>query len=263
MKDPRTSSWSGWIDVGQKTLQVILSIIQLMPLITAAAGIIFAYFSVMKWAIIFIGMAILFFSVYVIMRNVVPERVSLLINPALWIERDEINVKVYANKRVVERRYTLKALKKVDRYRFKFRWSGSENVKVNLEATDDTLIRITSPKVQKSWHRYDVRFAGAMRAGDKRTVILHYELPDRSSESEPYHLISYAHVAGCSQLIARLSFPDDPAPRDVFLIHYDADWGVQKGLPIGFDEDDNEYRLEIKPETGIRYSLEWQDKLLR
>ena len=260
MEDPRKARWTGWIEVGQNTLQLIMSIIQLVPFITAAAGIIFAYFSIMKWAIIFIGMAILFFSVYFIVKNVAQERTAVLINPALWIERDELNVKVYANKRVVERRYTFKAQKRVDRYRFKFRWSGSENVKVNLEATDDTLMRITSPKVQKSWHRYDVRFAEALRAGEKKTVILHYELPDRGDESEPYHLVSYAHVAGCSQLIARLSFPDDPSPRDVFLIHYDADWGVQKGLPIGFDEDDNEYRLDIKPEPGIRYSLEWQEK---
>jgi len=260
MEDPRKANWSGWIEVGQNTLQVIMSIIQLVPFITAAAGIIFAYFSIMKWAIIFIGMAILFFSVYFIVKNVAQERTAVLINPALWIERDELNVKVYANKRVVERRYTFKAQKRVDRYRFKFRWSGSEHVRVNLEATDDTLIRITSPKVQKSWHRYDVRFASPLRAGEKKIVILHYELPDRGDESEPYHLVSYAHVAGCSQLMARLSFPDDPAPRDVFLIHYDADWGVQKGLPIGYDADDHEYRLDVKPETGIRYSLEWQEK---
>jgi len=260
MDDPRKAKWSGWIEVGQNTLQVIMSIIQLVPFVTAAAGIIFAYFSIMKWAIIFIGMAILFFSVYFIVKNAAQERAAVLINPALWIDRDELNVKVFANKRVVERRYTFRAVKKVDRYRFKFRWSGSENVKVNLEATDDTLIRITSPKVQKSWHRYDVRFASPLRVGEKKTVILLYELPDRSSESEPYHLVSYAHVAGCSQLIARLSFPDDPAPRDVFLIHYDADWGVQRGLPTGFDADDKEYRIDIKPETGIRYSLEWQEK---
>ncbi|MGH7491247.1 MAG: hypothetical protein ACREOO_02505 [bacterium] len=260
MEDPRKAKWSGWIEVGQSTLQFIMSIIQLMPFVTAAAGIIFAYFSIMKWAIIFIGMAILFFSVYFIIKNVAQDRIAVLINPALWLERDELNVKVYANSRVVERRYTFKALKKSDRYRFKFRWSGSENVKVNLEASDDTLIRITSPKVQKSWHRYDVRFATPLRPGEKKTVILHYELPDRGSESEPYHLVSYAHVAGCSHLMVRLSFPDDPSPRDVFLIHYDADWGVQKGLPIGYDADDHEYRLEIKPETGIRYSLEWQEK---
>lgn len=260
MEDPRKTKWSGWIEVGQNTLQLIMSIIQMVPFITAAAGIIFAYFSIMKWAIIFVGMAILFFSVYFILKNVAGERIAVLINPALWIERDELNVKVYGNKRVVERRYTFKALKRVERYRFKFRWSGSENVKVNLEATDDTLIRITSPKVQKSWHRYDVRFASALRAGEKKVVILHYELPDRGNESEPYHLVSYGHVAGCSELLARLSFPDDPSPRDVFLISYDADWGVQKGLPIGYDADDGEYRIEIKPEKGIRYSLEWQEK---
>ncbi len=258
--DPKDSKFSSWLEVSQKTLDFIRSFIQFVPFISTVAGIIFAYFSRNEWAIVFIGMAILFIGVFYLTRNAFSERQRVLINPGLWIERDELKVQVYANKRVVERRYSFKAKKKTERYRFKLRWSGSEYVKVNLEATDDTLIRITSPKVQKSWHRYEVRFQNTLRPGDKKDVVLHYELPDRANESEPYHLISYGHVAGCSKLVARLSFPDNDVARDVFLIHYDADWEVKKGLPIGIDADDREYRIEITPEVGMRYSLEWQEK---
>lgn len=258
--NPKESKYSNWLEVSQKTLDFIRSFIQFIPIISTAVGIIFAYFSRNEWAIVFIGMALLFLGVIFLTRNVFSDRQRMLVNPGLWIERDELKVQVFTNKRTVERRYSFRAKKKAERYRFKLRWSGSENIKVNLAATDDVLIRITSPKVQKSWHRYEVRFQNILRPGEKKDVILHYELPDRANESEPYHLISYSHVAGCSKLIARLSFPDSQIARDVFLIHYDADWEVKRGLPVGFDTDDREYRIEIAPEAGIRYSLEWQEK---
>ena len=262
----RKPQWSGWMEVGAGKLQSIIGALQLVAFTSTVAGIIFAYFgsaewpNVSKWAIVFLGIALLSWGVASLTRSVLKDQPPVFINPSLWVERDEVTIKVHANHREVRRRYEFKARRKVERYRFKFRWSGSENVKVTLEGTDDALIRITSPKVQKSWHRYEVRFAETLRAGEKKTVILHYDLPDRANESEPYHLISYAHVAGCSHLIARLSFPDNEVPRDVYLIHYDADWVVQKGLPIGYDADDHEYRIEIEPEAGIKYSLEWQEK---
>ncbi|MCK6560564.1 hypothetical protein HUU39_11325 [candidate division KSB1 bacterium] len=259
--DPRENKWFGWIEVGQKTLQLILGIIQLVPFISAVVAILVAYVSgVNQWAIIALGVAIISFGVAFLMRNRMQERMQTFVNPTLWIDRDEVSVAVYPDRRVVKRRYEFKALKRTERYRFKFRWSGSEHVKVTLEATDDALIKITGPKVQKSWHRYEVRFKETLKAGEKKTVLLSYELPDRGGESEPYHCVSYGHVAGCSALLFRLMFPQNEAMRDVYLIHYDADWVVQKGLPIGIDPDDNEYRAEIKPEPGMRYSLEWQER---
>jgi len=110
--DPRKSKWTGWIEVGRNTLQIILSIIQLVPFISAATGIIFAYFSINKWAIIFLGMAILFFGVVYVTRNLLQERTPVFINPALWIEQDELAIKVCADKRIVERRYLFRALRK-------------------------------------------------------------------------------------------------------------------------------------------------------
>ena len=258
--DPRKTNWFGWIEVGKSTLQIIFNVVQIVSIASAATGIIFAYFSFTQWAIIFLGVAILFFGVVYIARTRFHDRASMFVNPTMWIERDEVRIKVFPDKRVVDRRYEFKATGSAERYRFKFRWSGSENVKVALEATDDALIRITSPKVQRSWHRYEVRFQNALKAGDRKSVILQYELPDRSGESEPYHLVSYGHVAGCGQLVFRLSFQDNLIARDVFLIEYDADWNVQKGLPIGIDADDHEFRIEVNPTPGSRYSIEWQEK---
>lgn len=261
MNDPREKKWTGWIEVSQNTLQLILGVIQLVPFISAGVGILVAYFSgVNKWAIISMGVAIISFGVAFLTRNRLQDRTMMFVNPTLWIERDEVSIAVYPDRRMVKRRYEFKALKRTERYRFKFRWSGSEHIKVMLEATDDALIKITGPKVQKSWHRYEVRFKETLKPGEKKTVIINYELPDRSGESEPYHCVSYGHVAGCRELIYRLSFPENEAKHDVYLIHYDADWVVQRGLPIGIDADDNEFRAEVKPEPGMRYSLEWQER---
>jgi len=259
MSRRETPKWTGWIEFGKNVIQLLLGFIQLFPFVSAAAGIILAYFSIIQWAIIFLGMSLVFFGVAFFSKNLLQVRKIAFTNPSLWIERDEVYIQVYSDRRIVERRYQFKALKRVERYRFKFRWSGSDSVKMTLMGSDDALIRITSPtRVHWGWNRYEVRFQEVMRAGDKKTVIIHYELPDKQSQSEPYHLVSYGHVAGCSKLVFRLSFPESTGTRDVYLIQYDSDWAVQKGLPIGRDNDDNEYRIEVEPETGIKYSLEWQ-----
>ena len=262
--------WPRRIEVGNSFLELVLNAIQLTSLIITALGIIFAYFSDtttgarwpfinIKWAIILIGMAFIFLVVSYLMKTIWQERKPVLTNPALWIERDELAIKVHPNGREVERRYDFKAKKSVDRYRFKLRWSGTKEVKIDLVGTDDGLSRVTGPRVQWEWHRYEVFFKQPLNAGERKTLVVRYDLPDDKKTAQPHHLVSYAHVLGCSKLILRLAFPEDNRRRDVYLIQYDANWEVVEGLPLGRDVDDHEYRIEVNVKPGIKYSLEWQE----
>ena len=207
-------------------------------------------------SLILLGFSILSFGAHFL---ILQPRVIPVVNPTLWIESDEVKIQVWHNKRVVLRRNEFRAVKNTERYRFKFKWSGFYGIKISLMSSDDTLLGIRSPMTRLSWIRYEVRFKETLRAGDRKTVILRYDLSDPKSTSKPYHLISYKHVLGCRRLTFRLAFPENGAPRKVYLIHYDSDEVVQKGLPVPFDDDTNEYHCEVAPEPGIKYSIEWQE----
>ncbi len=255
--------WEHWIEVGRNTFQLVYYVINVISILAASSGLIFAYFNNLKWGLILIGVAVLCFAILYFYKQNLQEKGVTLTNPNLWIDEDQMWIRVFKDKRVVKHQYRLRALREVDRYRFKFR-SGSEGVKIESELPpEDVLVQIPgSSNIAWSWQKYAILFSRPMKKGDTRQAALTYELTD-SSVTFPFQTVSYAHVVGCSKLEVSLLFSEPFLPGSVYLTTYDQNWDVLERnlIPIALDSPERgirEYNFDLEPERGVKYRVEWQ-----
>jgi hypothetical protein len=186
-------------------------------------------------------------------------------NPNIFFEEDRVLVEVYKEKRIVKHYYRLRAMKEVDRYKFKFTWGGSGEVRVNSESEPgDNLIFIPDMNLMP-WRRYTLLFAKPLKRGGTKEVALTYEILDENHNASSFQTFSYTHVAGCNKLSIRLAFADPTIVDTVYFTEYDSNWEVlnrKKVIPIKTKNQQNgirEYLIERQPESvGLRHHIEWQ-----
>jgi hypothetical protein len=254
-----------WIEVGRNTFQLLYYAINIISILAAGSGLFFAYINKLQWGLISIGVAVLCFVILYFYKHNLQERGQALTNPNVWIDDDQMSVWLFKDKRIVQHQYRLRALREVDRYRFKFLWPGLAEAKVSMssaESADDVLIPIPDPGSIR-WRKYALLFTRALKKGESREVTLTYEILDENHGAFPYQAISYAHVAGCSELSVRLLFSVPLQPHTVYLTLYDSNWEImeqRKVIPMGFESSENgirEYTINIAPKPGVRYHVEW------
>jgi hypothetical protein len=265
MASKLTRRWEKWIEVGRNTFQLLYYAINIISIIAASAGLVFAYFNRLQWGLISIGVAVICFVILFFYKQNLQEKGLALTNPNIWIDDDQMSIWVFKDKRIVQHQYRFRALRQVDRYRFKFLWPGIGEAKVsvaNAEPPEDVLIPIPDPGSIR-WRKYALLFTKSLEKGQHKQVALTYEVLDPNHNAFPYQAISYTHVAGCSELSLRLLFSVPAIPMSVYLTHYDQNWEIleqRKLIPMAFESSDNgirEYTINIEPKRGVRYHVEW------
>jgi hypothetical protein len=261
MATKESHHWEKWIEVGRNTFQLLYYAINLISILAASSGIFFAYINKLQWGLISTGVAVLCFAILYFYKQFLQEKVSALSNPNIWIDEDQMSVWVFKEKRVIKHQYRLRAVRSVDRYRFKFLWSGSGEVKVKIDSAEDVLIPIPDPSNIR-WKKYALLFTKPLKKGESRPTTLTYEILDENHGAFPYQAVSFAHVAGCSKLTMRLIFSISPLPETVYLTKYDPNWEIveRSAIPMGFENREKgirEYDIEIEPKRGLRYHVEW------
>jgi len=251
-----------WIEVGSSTFQLVYNVINVIAILAASSGLVFAYRDELQWGLMSIAVAVLCFAILHFYRQNLQEKGAALSNPHLWIDEDQMLVRVDQNKRVVKHQYHFRALRKVDRYLFKFFWSGTSEARVICEAApNDALASIPDPNHIPRWRRYVLLFAEPLAKRATKNIALTYELLDENHRAYPYQEVSYAHVAGCSELDLRLQFFNPMLPDKVYLTKYSAARELIKREEIPLEsatENSREYFVEVEPERGARYHIEWE-----
>jgi len=103
-------------------------------------------------------------------------------------------------------------------------------------------------------------FAEPLKKRETKPITLTYELIDENHRAFPYQEVSFAHVAGCGKLSLRLQFYQ-PLPDRVYLTKYSATRELLKReeIPtVGEEENSREYFVEVEPERGAKYHVEWE-----
>lgn len=251
-----------WIEVGRNTFQLVYNVINVVAILAAGGGLVFAYRNELQFGLIAIAIAVLCFAILHFYKQNLQEKGVALSNPHLWIDLDQMQVRIYKDRRVVKHQYALRALRKVDRYLFKFFWSGTGEARVLCEAApNDALAPIPDPNNIPKWRRYVLLFAEALAKRETKTINLTYELIDENHRAYPYQEVSYAHVAGCSKLSLRLQFYQPLLPERVYLTKYSATRELLKReeIPVVSEEETSrEYSVEVEPERGAKYHVEWE-----
>ena len=255
--------WEHWIEVGRNTFQLVYYVINVISILAASLGLFFAYSDNVRLGLISIGVAVLCFAILYFYKQNLQEKGLTLTNPNIWIDEDQMWIWVFKEKRVVKHQYRLRALRAVDRYRFKFR-SGSEVVNIEGELPpEDILVQVPgSSKIAWSWQKYAIIFSKPLQKGETKQVSLTYELGENSI-TFPFQTVSYAHVVGCSKLEASLLFSEPALPSSVYVTKYDHNWDILERslIPVGLDSPEKgirEYTFDIEPESGVKYRVEWQ-----
>jgi hypothetical protein len=250
------------IVVGSQTFLLLYFVISILA---ASAGIFFAYIKELRWGLLAIGVAVLCFAILYFYKQFLQEKELTLANPDIWVDEDEMSVWIFKDKRVVKHQYVFRALHEVDRYRFKFLWSGLGTAKVICDSSpDDILSRIPGPRsLTWNWQKYILRFNQPLKKGQTKEIVLTYELMDENNRAFPYQTVSYAHVAGCSKLEMRFVFSAPLLPETVYLTKYNQNWDIleRRIVPLAFENLETgirEYTIEDKPARGVRYHVEWQ-----
>jgi len=251
-----------WIEVGRNTFQLVYYAINFISVLAASSGLVFAYLNELQWGLTAIAVAVLCFAILHFYKQNLQEKGLALSNPYLWIDEDQMLVRVYKDKRIVKHQYRFRALRKVDRYLFKFFWSGTGEARVICEASpNDALASIPDPNNIPKWRRYVLLFADALTKRETKQITLTYELLDENHRAFPYQEISYAHVAGCSKLSLRLQFWSPMLPDKAYLTKYGSTRELLKREEFQLEsETDNtrEYVIEVEPERGAKYHVEWE-----
>lgn len=253
-----------WIEVGRNTFQLVYNVINVIAIVAAGGGLVFAYRNELQFGLMAIAIAVLCFAILHFYKQNLQEKGVALSNPHLWIDEDQMQVRVYKDRRVVRHQYHFRALRTVDRYLFKFFWSGMGEARVVCEAApNDALAPIPDPNNIPKWRRYVLLFAEPLQKRETKPITLTYELIDENHRSFPYQEVSFAHVAGCSKLSLRLQFYQSLLPERVYLTKYSATRELLKReeIPIaGADENSREYVVEVEPERGAKYHVEWENE---
>jgi hypothetical protein len=237
---------------------ISLVLAPIISLIATATGIALTFLNVLKWGVAFIGFGIIGLTVYLIAKNK-KSQMSMLRNRHLVIEKDELDIHVKDDGRFIERRVTLRALRQVDSYRFKYYWTGSSDEN-NIECREsDGYIAQTYPLLwnRLQWQPLELCFHEPMKAGEIRTITLRYTMLDPDQMALPYHMISHAHVRNCKQLVARLYFVENIKPDEVYLSHRDENNIAVLTRVLALDEKLQAYVINEKPRANIKYSIEW------
>jgi hypothetical protein len=265
MAPTKSHHWEKWIEVGRNTFQLIYYVINVIPVLAAGLGLFFAYIKKFEWGIISIAIAVLYFAILYLYKQFLQEKEIALTNPKIWIDDDQMSVWVFKDKRVVKHQYRLRALREVERYVFKFLWSGSGAAKVSSDSSPDAvLVSIPGPSsIAWNWQRCALVFNKPMKKGEVKPVVLTYELLDENNRAFPFQTVSYAHVAGCTKLTMRLIFAAPSLPNTVYLTKFDRNWDIveRTAIPVGFESPEQgirEYTINVEPERGTRYRVEWQ-----
>jgi hypothetical protein len=257
--------WEKWIEVGRNTFQLLYYAINLISILAAGSGLFFAYIDQLRWGLISIGVAVICFVILFFYKQNLQEKGQALTNPNIWIDDDQMSVWVFKEKRTVQHQYRFRALRELDRYRFKFLWPGMGEAKVSVssaESPDDVLIPLPDPGSIR-WRKYALLFTKPLGKGESKQITLTYEILDENHGAFPYQAISYAHVAGCAELTIRLLFSVPAIPNSVYLALYDHNWEIleqRKLIPIAFESSEKgirEYTINIEPKRGVRYHVEW------
>ena len=251
-----------WIEVGRNTFQLVYNVINVIAILAASAGLIFAYREELQWGLMAIAVAVLCFAILHFYKQNLQEKGQALSNPHLWIDEDQMRVRMYKDRRVVRHQYRFRALRKVDRYLFKFFWSGTGEAGVVCEAApNDALASIPDPNNIPKWRRYVLLFAEPLTKRATKQISLTYELLDENHRAYPYQEVSYAHVAGCSKLGLRLQFWSPLLPDKVYVTKYSStrELLTREEIPLaGEEENSREYFVEVEPERGAKYHIEWE-----
>jgi hypothetical protein len=260
----KSRHWEHWIEVGRNTFQLVYYVINVISILAASSGLVFAYLNQLQWGLMAIAVAVLCFAILHFYKQNLQEKGLALSNPHLWIDEDQMLVRVYQDKRIVRHQYRFRALRKVDRYLFKFFWSGTGEARVICEAaSNDALASIPDPNNIPKWRRYVLLFAEALRKRETKQIALTYELLDENHRAFPYQEVSFAHVAGCSKLSLRLQFWRPlPLPDKLYLTKYSSTRQIMKREEIQIENetaDTREYFVEVEPERGAKYHVEWEN----
>ncbi|MDZ7292310.1 MAG: toll/interleukin-1 receptor domain-containing protein [candidate division KSB1 bacterium] len=186
-------------------------------------------------------------------------------NPNILIEEDQMWVCVHKEKRIVTHHYRFKALKDLTQYRFKFLWSGSGEVRLSCKAAPNDIL-LSNPEPEPTgieWQKRTLLFAEPLKKGEQKQVTLTYEILDEHQGDFPYQNISYAHTAGCLELVVHLLFSEPPFPSTVQLIKYDYNKVIisHKIIQTGFDTMTSGkcmYTALIETKPGVKYRIEWK-----
>jgi len=231
----------------------------IVSLLTTTTGITLSSLKIFPWAIAFIGLGIIGIIVY-LLASKRRTQLSILRNRDIIIDQDDLDIHVNKNGRFIERRVTLRALRHVEAYRFKFYWTGSsEDNKVICRDTDGYIAQ-TYPLLggHLQWRPYELRFHEPMKANEIKTITLRYTMRDPRQRALPYHSFSYAHVHGCKKLVARLYFADEVKPDVVYLSHLDENDTPKLRRVLAFDIKLQAYEINENPKAGQKFSVEWE-----
>jgi hypothetical protein len=254
--------WEHWIEVGRNTFQLVYYVINVISILAASSGLVFAYLNQLQWGLMAIAVAVICFAILHFYKQNLQEKGLALSNPHLWVDEDQMLVRVYQDKRIVRHQYRFRALRKVDRYLFKFFWSGTGEARVICEAaSNDALASIPDPNNIPKWRRYVLLFAEPLRKRETKQIALTYELLDENHRAFPYQEVSFAHVGGCSKLSMRLQFWSPMLPDKVYMTKYSSTRQIMKReeIPVESETDDTrEYFAEVEPERGAKYHVEWE-----
>jgi hypothetical protein len=262
MAPKKSRHWEHWIEVGRNTFQLVYYVINVISILAASSGLVFAYLNELQWGLMAMAVAVLCFAILHFYKQNLQEKGFALSNPHLWIDQDQMLVRVYSDKRIVKHQYRFRALRKVDRYLFKFFWSGTGEARVICEASpNDALASIPDPNNIPKWRRYVLLFADPLTKRQTKQIALTYELLDENHRAYPYQEVSYAHVAGCSKLSLRLQFWSPLLPDKVYVTKYSPTRELleRQEIPLDSEEENaREYFIEIEPRRGVKYHVEWE-----
>ena len=233
----------------------------IIALLSATAGITLSVFDLVPWAVAFIGLAIIGVIVYLIAKNK-KRQLRILRNRHIVIDQDELDIRITKDGRFIERHVTLRALKLVEAYCFKFYWTGSSAENRVVCRDTDGYIAETIPLLENRfhWKPYELRFHEPLNADEIKTITLRYTMQDPEQMALPYHLFSYAHVQGCKKLVARVYFSDNIEPGAVYLYHRDEVDVVVLKRELLLDDKLQAYVINERPKKGLKYSIEWEWK---
>jgi hypothetical protein len=225
--------------------------------ISALTSVVLAHFKLLAWAFGFMALGVLGLAIYFISQRE-KERSDECTNPNLIIVRDLIQIEVGRNFRTVQKSITLKSTRRVDEYHFKVFWTGStEEVKVSLINNDVGRLQRELPTggLAYKWRPYSIKFHEPIQRGKVKHVELQYHADDPQGIAEKFQIMRYLHVKKCEMLECHILFEPDYDHGRVYLVKYDGrDVARPKEEII---EKVNGYRIELQPERGMKYSIEW------
>ena len=101
-----------WIEVGRNTFQIVYNVINVIAITAAGGGLVFAYRNELQFGLMAIAIAVLCFAILHFYKLNLQEKGAALSNPHLWIDEDQMLVRVYKDRRVVKHQYEFRARRK-------------------------------------------------------------------------------------------------------------------------------------------------------